>query len=300
MYINMLSDYLIEKFGEKFYRISLNGGMSCPNRDGTCGTRGCLFCSESGAGEFTPNLLLTMDEQITYAKKLVSDKTRSDKYIAYFQSFSNTYAPIDYLRKLYCSVVKRDDIAVLSIATRPDCINTEVIELLNEINKIKPVWIELGLQTSNENTARFIRRGYSNGVYEKAVTELRAVGCKIITHLILSLPYENREDMINSARYAGMHSDGIKFHMLYITNDSDIFKVYNDEKINLLSLDEYVDVLCDCLRVIPESVVIHRLTGDGDKTKLVAPLWTCDKKRVLREINCAFKDRDINQGEYLI
>lgn len=300
MYINMLSDYLKEEFGEKIYRLSLNGGMTCPNRDGTCGTKGCLFCSESGAGEFTPDILLSIDEQIEIAKKLVSDKSTSDKYIAYFQAFSNTYAPIEYLRKLYYSVIERVDVAVLSIATRPDCLSDDVICLLKELNRIKPVWVELGLQTSNENTASLIRRGYSNKVYEEAVIKLKSIGCKIITHLILSLPEETKEDMINSAKYAGQYSDGIKFHMLYIYKDSDIAELYQNNKIKLINLEEYVDILCECLRVVPKNAVIHRLTGDGDKSKLLAPLWSANKKIVLREIHNAFKDRDINQGENLI
>lgn len=297
MYINMLSEYLKETYGEKLYRISLDGGMTCPNRDGTCGDKGCIFCTESGSGEFTPDKLLSIDEQIERAKDLVSHKSKSNRYIAYFQSFSNTYAPVDYLRKLYFDVINREDVAVLSIATRPDCLGEEVIKLLYELNKIKPVWVELGLQTSNEDTAAFIRRGYSNEIYENAVENLKAAGCKIITHLILGLPYENKEDMIKSARYAGKFSDGIKFHMLYIAKNTDIEKIYSKGELKLLSIEEYTNVLCECLRVIPEEVVIHRITGDGDKKYLIAPIWTANKKKVLQEIHNAFKDRDINQGE---
>ena len=299
MYINMLSEYLIETYGEKLYRISLDGGMTCPNRDGTCGDKGCIFCTESGSGEFTPDKLLSIDEQIERAKDLVSHKSKSNRYIAYFQSFSNTYAPVDYLRKLYFDVINREEVAVLSIATRPDCLGEEVIKLLYELNEIKPIWVELGLQTSNEDTAAFIRRGYSNEIYENAVENLKAAGCKIITHLILGLPYENKEDMIKSARYAGEFSDGIKFHMLYIAKNTDIEKIYLKGELKLLSIEEYTNVLCECLRVIPEEVVIHRITGDGDKKPLIAPIWTANKKKVLQEIHNAFKDRDINQGEYI-
>ena len=299
MYINMLSDYLKETFGEKLYRISLNGGMSCPNRDGTCGSDGCLFCSEKGAGEFTPDIALSLDEQIEEGKKLVLHKTKSDKFIAYFQAFSNTYAPVEYLRKLYFDVINRKDIAVLSIATRPDCINNDVIKLLEEINRIKPVWVELGLQTSKEDTAKIIRRGYRNCVYEEAVEKLKSAGCKVITHLILGLPYESKSDMISSAQYAGRISDGIKFHMLYITKDSDLNTYYEENKFYVLTREEYIDILCCCVRVIPKNVVIHRLTGDGEKSMLVAPLWTVNKKKVLREINNAFTDRDVQQGEYV-
>ena len=299
MYINMLSDYLKYTFGEKIYRIPLNGGMTCPNRDGTCGYRGCIFCNESGAGEFTPDKLLSLNKQIEAGKSLVANKTKSDKYIAYFQAFSNTYAPVEYLQKLFMEVISREDIAVLSIATRPDCLPDDVVMLLKELNNIKPVWVELGLQTSNEDTAVLIRRGYENNIYEEAVLKLRSVGCKVITHLILGLPYESKDEMICSARYAGKLSDGIKFHMLYITKDSDLDSYYKEKRFHILSIEEYIDILCSCIRVIPKGVVIHRLTGDSEKSKLVAPLWTMNKKKVLREINNAFVDRNIEQGEYI-
>lgn len=299
MYINMLSDYLKDNFGEKLYRISLDGGMTCPNRDGTCGTRGCIFCTEDGSGEFTPHKYLSLDEQIKAGKKLVENKTRSDKYIAYFQAFSNTYAPVEYLRKLYTKVIKRDDIAILSIATRPDCINDEVLCLLDELNKIKPVWVELGLQTCNEKTAVFIRRGYKNDVYESAVAKLKDINCKVITHIIFGLPFESKDEMIKSAKYAGRFSDGIKFHMLYVAKNTDLAKIYENIPFPMLSMDEYIDVLCNSLRVVPKETVIHRLTGDGDKKSLIAPLWSCNKKKVLREINNALIDRNIVQGERL-
>ena len=299
MYVNMLSDYLKAEFGEKYYRLSLNGGMTCPNRDGTCGTKGCLFCGEKGAGEFTPDIRLTLDEQIESAKRFVADKTKVDRYIAYFQAYSNTYAPIGYLRELYYIVINREDIAVLSIATRPDCLSDEVVDLLRDLNKIKPVWVELGLQTSNEKTAKLIRRGYTNEVYLKAVEDLHQAGVKVITHIILGLPFEQKEDMINSARFAGKISDGIKFHMLYVTEDTDLAELYYLEQLRLIGIEEYIDILCKCIRVIPPEVVIHRLTGDPEKSKLIAPLWTAHKKKVLKEIHNAFKDRNIVQGEYL-
>ena len=299
MYINMLSDYLKDSFGEKLYRIALDGGMTCPNRDGTCGDRGCIFCSESGAGEFTPDKFLSLNEQIETGKALVAHKTKSNKFIAYFQAFSNTYAPVEYLRKLYTDVIMREDIAILSIATRPDCLSDDVVMLIKELNNIKPVWVELGLQTSKEETAEFIRRGYKNNVYKEAVEKLKCAGCKVITHLILGLPFESKEDMISSAKFAGNFSDGIKFHMLYITKDSDLYAYYKNNEFHILSREEYIDILCSCVRVIPEKVVIHRLTGDGEKSRVVAPLWTLNKKKVLREINNAFTDRDIVQGEYI-
>lgn len=295
----MLSDYLKDLFGEKLYRISLDGGMTCPNRDGTCGNDGCIFCTEKGSGEFTPDKLLSLNEQIEFSKELVAHKTNSDKFIAYFQAFSNTYAPIEYLRRLYFEVISRDDIAVLSIATRPDCINDDVVFLLKELVKIKPVWIELGLQTSNEKTARFIRRGYPNNCYENAVYRLKATGCNVITHIILGLPGESKKDMINTSMYVGNLSDGVKFHMLYVAKNTDLSRLYDSGGFELLSRDEYIDILCECIRVIPKTTVIHRLTGDCEKSQLIAPLWTADKKKVLREIQNAFVDRDIKQGENL-
>ena len=299
MYVNMLSDFLKTEFGEKYYRLSLNGGMSCPNRDGTCGTKGCIFCGEEGAGEFTPEISLSFNEQINSAKKLVSKKSKCDKYIAYFQAYSNTYAPLDYLRNLYYQVINRDDIAVLSIATRPDCINNDIVDLLKELNEIKPVWIERGLQTSNERTAEFIRRGYKNDVYLKAAKMLSEAGIKLITHIILGLPSETKEDMIESAKFAGKVSDGIKFHMLYVSSNTDLAEYYKSGCFSILDRDEYIDILCECIRVIPPRVVIHRLTGDPDKSKLIAPLWSANKKKVLREIQNAFVDRNIVQGEFL-
>lgn len=300
MYINMLSDYLKDSFGEKLYRIALDGGMSCPNRDGTCGTGGCIFCGEQGSGEFAQSKFLDIYRQIEEGKKLIAHKSRSDKYIAYFQAFSNTYASIEYLRHLFHTVITRDDIAILSLATRPDCLNGKVLELLKELNEIKPVWVELGLQTVNSKTANFIRRGYPLEVYDKGVTNLKAIGCKVITHIIFGLPFESKSEMLSSAAYAGAKSDGVKFHMLYVTKGTDLEKLYNKGEINLLSRDEYIDILCEALRLTPRATVIHRLTGDGDKRILIAPKWIENKKRVLREIENALWDRNIEQGERLI
>lgn len=295
MYCYMLSDYLKDTFGEKLYKLTLSSGMTCPNRDGRCGTKGCIFCSDKGAGEFSQSATLSISDQIENAK--ITTPTVSGKYIAYFQSFTNTYAPLTRIKDLYAQVVTRDDIAVLSIATRPDCLDNDVIEYLSELNRIKPVWIELGLQTSNEHTAKFIRRGYTLDVYVNAAQKLRQNGIKVITHLILGLPYETKRDMIESARFAGKLSDGIKLHTLYVTKGSDLAELYRNNKINLFSKDEYIDILCECVRVIPKEVVIHRLTGDADKNQLIAPLWSADKIHLLRDINNAFYDRNITQGE---
>ena len=297
MYCYILSDYLKETFGEKLYKLTLSSGMTCPNRDGTCGNKGCIFCSDKGAGEFSQSSALTITQQIENAKNITP--TISGRYIAYFQSFTNTYAPIEQIKELYSPIVRREDIAILSIATRPDCLSDEIINFLSELNQIKPVWIELGLQTSNEETARFIRRGYPLDVYKQTALKLKRAGIKVITHLILGLPQETKQDMIASAKLAGEMSDGIKFHNLYVTKGTDLAALYNDGEIKLLSKEEYIDVLCECIRVIPKNIVIHRLTGDADKKDLIAPIWSADKIHLLREINNAFYDRNINQGEYL-
>ena len=293
----MLSDYLKKNYNTKLYKLMLSSGFTCPNRDGKCGTKGCIFCSESGAGEFAQSADLSFEEQIRIAKL---SAPQSKQYIAYFQSFTNTYATPDEIEKLYTPVVLRDDIAVLSIATRPDCLSEKIIEVLSKLNAIKPVWVELGLQTIHENTANFIRRGYPLAVYTDAVKRLKSAGIKVITHLILGLPGECKDDMIKSAAFAGKLSDGIKFHSLYITKNTDLAKLYIDSKIKLLTQEEYIDILCECIRVIPKNVAIHRLTGDPKKSTLIAPIWTRDKIKLLKEINNAFYDRNITQGEKLI
>lgn len=299
MHCYMLSDYLKKQYGTKLYKLLLSGGMTCPNRDGKCGVGGCIFCSSGGSGEFSQDSELSVDEQIKREKHKLKDKSKADKYIAYFQAFSNTYASVSYLRDLYMPVVMRDDIAVLSVATRPDCLSDDIIELLVELNSIKPVWVELGLQTSNERTAEFINRGYRNKVYEEATEKLRKANITVITHLILGLPHETKEEMITSARYAGLHSDGIKFHLLYVVKGTKLADLYKMGAFELISMDEYVDILCDCIRNIPKNVVIHRLTGDPDKATLIAPVWSADKVKVLREIHNALYDKNVIQGEYL-
>ncbi len=296
MFVYMLSDYLKEKYKCKLYKLMLSSGFTCPNRDGKCGTEGCIFCGEFGAGEFAQSSQLTVSEQIENAKKNVPSV--SGQYIAYFQSFTNTYATAEIIENLYMPVVLREDVAILSIATRPDCISDEIIQVLIKLNNIKPVWIELGLQTINDNTARFIRRGYPLSVYEESVKKLKKAGITVITHVILGLPNETKEDMIKTSAYVGRFSDGIKFHSLYVSKNTDLERLYTKGNITLLSQEEYIDILCECLRHIPKNVVVHRLTGDPDKETLIAPLWTNNKIKLLREINNALYDRNIVQGEY--
>ncbi len=297
MHYYSLNEYLKSTFGEKVYKISLDAGLSCPNRDGTLSTKGCIFCSKGGSGEFSASRNLSISEQIEQAKQRISSKTDCRKFIAYFQPFTNTYADVSYLRKVYYEAIENESIVALSIATRPDCLGDDIIELLKEINSIKPVWIELGLQTIHKSTSDYIRRCYELTVYDEAVAKLRSIGVQIITHIILGLPYETKEMMLESVKYAGERSDGIKLQLLHILKDTDLLDEYNKGYFETLSMEEYTDILCDCIEVLPTNVVIHRLTGDGDKKILVAPLWSDDKKRVLNYINKIFRDRDITQGK---
>ncbi len=300
MKINMLSDYLKSEYGKKLYKLLLSGGMTCPNRDGKCGIGGCIFCSGEGSGEYSQKYDEDISVQIEKAKTMLSQKElENGEFIAYFQSFSNTYDTPENIRKLYLPVVRRSDIKILDIATRPDCIDDNILHVLSELNDIKPLWVELGLQTIHDNTAKYIRRGYPLSVYKATAKKLRANGIKVITHLILGLPGETKADMIESARLAGEYSDGIKFHALLVQKGTEIEKDYLRGDFETLERDEYIDILCECIRSIPESVVIHRLTSDGDKKTLISPLWTLDKPKVLREIENAFYDKDIFQGEYL-
>lgn len=283
-----LNDYCLEQFGEKLYKLSLNGGMTCPNRDGTCGTRGCIFCSAGGSGDFAPSAELDMGKQIEAAKRRVAAKYKGERYIAYFQAYTNTYAPVEYLRDLFLPVIMRPDISVLSIATRPDCLGDDVLELLNELSSIKPVWVELGLQTVHSRTAEYIRRGYGLEVYDDAVKKLNSMGIHTVTHVILGLPGESREDMLNTVRHVkDVHSGGIKLQLLHVLEGTDLAEDYRGGKFEVMSLEEYTDIVCDCVKLIGDDMVIHRLTGDGPKRILIAPLWSGDKKRVINTINCA-------------
>lgn len=296
MYYYSLNEYLKNTFGKKVYKISLNGGMTCPNRDGTLSTKGCIFCSKGGSGEFSADKLLSVTEQIEQAKLRIKEKTDCKRFIAYFQPFTNTYADISYLRKIFYEAIENPDIAVLSIATRPDCLEKDVLMLIDELNRIKPVWIELGLQTIHKKTSDYIRRCYELEVYDEAVKNLKEIGITVVTHIILGLPFETKEMMLESVKYAGERSDGIKLQLLHVLKDTDLLNDYNRGLFNTLSIEEYIDILCESIEILPKNVVIHRLTGDGDKKLLVAPLWSADKKRVLNSINKEFKERNIVQG----
>lgn len=283
--------YLKDKFGQKVYKISLDGGFTCPNRDGKIDTRGCIFCSKGGSGDFAQNRDLSITEQIESGKKIVEKKIKSGKYIAYFQAFTNTYAPVEILRAKYSEAINRPDIVALSIATRPDCLGDDVIELLDEMNKIKPVFVELGLQTIHSDSAKYIRRGYSLEVYNEAVKKLKNIGVNIVVHIILGLPNESEEDMLESVKYVCQSQiDGIKLQLLHIIAGTDLAKDYEKGLFKTLEFDEYVELIAKCVAIIPKNIVIHRLTGDGAKKDLIAPLWSADKKRVLNAINKALRE----------
>lgn len=280
-----LNQYLKVRFGTKIYKIALDGGFTCPNRDGTLGTRGCIFCSKGGSGDFAESRKLSIYDQIEQGKRKVAGKIKDGKYIAYFQAFTNTYAGVDRLESLYMQAIEHEDIVALSIGTRPDCLSEEVIELLERLNKIKPIFVELGLQTIHEDTAKYIRRGYELSVYDDAVRRLHKAGLNVVTHLIIGLPNETKDDMLKSVEYVCNVTNGIKLQLLHILKDTDLEAQYNDGKIKTLTLDEYCDIICDCIKIIPKNVVIHRLTGDGAKRDLIAPLWSADKKNVLNTLN---------------
>ena len=283
--VTLLNDYLRKSFGCKVYKIALNGGFTCPNRDGSIGTGGCIFCSEGGSGEFAADSSLSVTEQIEQGKKLVAGKEKDGKYIAYFQAYTGTYAPIDRLKSLYTEAINHPDVVALSVATRPDCLPDETISLLSDLNHVKPVWVELGLQTIHEKTAAYIRRGYDLSVYDNAVARLRENNIEVITHMIIGLPGESTEDILDTVKYiCDTGATGIKLQLLHVLKGTDLEKEYNAGRVKILSEDEYIDILKQCVKLIPENVVIHRLTGDGDKRILVAPLWGGNKKHVWNRI----------------
>ena len=279
-----LNQYLQDRYQKKIYKIAINAGFTCPNRDGTLSEKGCIFCSGSGSGDFAGSPALSVTEQIAAGKERIRAKLPEDNYgfIAYFQAFTNTYAPVETLRMLYTEAMKNPEVEILSIATRPDCLGEDVLDLLSELNHIKPVWVELGLQTIHERTSEYIRRCYSLSVYDEAVRNLRARGIETIVHVILGLPGETKEDMLETVRYVGESGvQGIKLQLLHVLKGTDLAQDYLDGKFSCLTFDEYYDIVKDALSVLPENTVIHRMTGDGDKRILIAPEWSKDKKKVI-------------------
>lgn len=292
-----LNDALRERFGEKLYKLALNGGCTCPNRDGTLGTRGCIFCSAGGSGEFAANPGLSIREQIEDGKRRLSGKRPVQRYIAYFQAYTNTYGPIGRLRDMFMEAIAQPEIAVLSIATRPDCLGDEVLALLAELNERKPVWVELGLQTIHEKTAAFIRRGYPLPVFDEAMEALAERKIETVVHTILGLPGETPEMMLDTVRYVSRTpASGIKLQLLHILKNTDLAEYYARTGFPVLSMEEYVDLVVRCLEVCRPDLVIHRLTGDGPSDLLTAPLWSQAKRTVLNAIHRELKLRNTWQG----
>ena len=295
---NSLNKELRRIFGGKVIKLSIDGGFTCPNRDGTKGTRGCIFCGEEGSGEFASSSCLPLKEQVRSQKELLSNKWKADKYIIYFQSFTNTYAPVERLKKLYYEALKIEGVVGIAIATRPDCLDDEVIELLAELNRKTFLWVELGLQTIHEETAKFIRRGYDLAVYDQAIKRLKENNIRVVTHLIIGLPKESREDILESVKYvAKTNTWGIKLHSLYIQRDTDLYDYYLRKPFSIMTLEEYVNIVVDALEILPKSMIVHRLTGDGKRGLLVEPKWTLNKIKVLTSIDKELKNRDSYQGK---
>ena len=291
-----LNEYLKNQFGDKVYKLALDSGCTCPNRDGKLDTRGCIFC-HNGSSHFA-EMGIDINQQIENAKNRVRNKIKTDKFIAYFQSFTNTYGDVDYLEKLFTTAINREDIVAISIGTRPDCLSEDVISMLHRLCKIKPVWVELGLQTSNEKSAEYIRRCYDNSVYEKAVSDLKSINVNVITHIIIGLPNETKEDVLNTVDFSvKCGTDGVKLQLLHILKDTDLYEDYKKGIVKPLGLNEYMDILFDCIERIPRDIVIHRITGDAPKKYLVEPQWSGDKKMVLNTINKEMEKRDIIQGK---
>ncbi|MCR4753959.1 MAG: TIGR01212 family radical SAM protein [Lachnospiraceae bacterium] len=280
-----LNEYLKSRYGKKLYKIAIDAGFSCPNRDGTLGDKGCIFCSGRGSGDFAEDRNKSITEQIEAGKARVASKLPKDGdygLIAYFQAFTNTYAPIVRLRDVYTEALSHPQVALISIATRPDCLSDEVLDLISELNEIKPVWVELGLQTIHEKTSEYIRRGYKLDVYDTAVRNLKERGIETIVHVILGLPGESHEQMLKTVKYVGDSGvQGIKLQLLHVLKGTDLADDYLAGEFECLTIDEYVSIVCDALRILPDDIVIHRMTGDGDKKTLIAPEWSKDKKRVL-------------------
>lgn len=292
--------FLKNRFGEKIYKVSLDGGFTCPNRDGTIGTCGCIFCSEGGSGDFASDARLSVSDQITQGISLVAAKNPSSRYIAYFQAFTNTYAPVSRLRKLFTEAIEDSRIAALAIGTRPDCLPDNVLALLKELNERKPVFVELGLQTIHPVTAGLIRRGYPLSCFEEAVRNLSSIGIWTVVHLILGLPGETEDMMLESVRYLNsLPIHGVKFSMLHILKGTDLADIYREKPFPVFTMESYVNLILQCIGNLRSDIVIHRLTGDGPKDLLIAPLWSLRKRTVLNNIAHQLKVQDIRQGDFL-
>ncbi|MDQ0150173.1 radical SAM protein (TIGR01212 family) [Eubacterium multiforme] len=293
-----LNYFLRHKFNEKVFKISLDGGFSCPNRDGTISIGGCLFCSESGSGDYAGDRNLSISKQFCDMKKMMNKKWKDGKYIAYFQAFTNTYAPVEELRRKYTEAIEEDGVVALAIATRPDCLGDDVLDLLEEINKNIYVWIELGLQTVSDETARKINRGYKLDVFEDATRKLKERNIDFVTHCIFGLPGETKEDMLKTVDYiAHSGSKGIKFHLLHLMKHTPMVKLYDKGELQFVSKEDYIDLICKSVAKLPEDMVVHRLTGDAPRDLLIGPMWSLKKWEILNAIDKALIDNDIYQGK---
>ena len=296
--IYMLNDFLKEKFNEKIYKVSLDGGFTCPNRDGKVSRGGCIFCSENGSGDFTATKLKSIHAQIEEQIDLVSKKYKGDKYIAYFQNFTNTYAEVSYLRKIYEEALSHEKIVGLAIATRPDCLEDDVLELLAELNKKTFLWVELGLQTLNDDVAKYFNRAYETEIYEEASEKLNRLSIKFVTHIIIGLPKEEEDDYLKTAIFAqNCGTWGIKLHLMYVVKNTPLEKLYLNGDLKVNTKEEYVEKVVNVLENISSEIVVHRLTGDGDRETLVAPLWSIKKIDVLNSIHKELKRRNTYQGK---
>ena len=295
---NTLNEELKREFGQKVMKLSIDGGFTCPNRDGTIGIKGCIFCGEEGSGEFAGSRFVSIKEQVEDQKELLSKKWNTDKYIIYFQNFTNTYGSIEKLRNLYYEAINIAGVVGLAIATRPDCLDEDILNLLSELNSKTYLWIELGLQTIHEATAKFIRRGYPLSTYDKAIERLKSRNIRVVTHIILGLPHESKEEILETVKYvANTNTWGIKLHSLYIQKDTDLYRYYTNNPFKIMSKDEYVSLVVDCLEVLPRAFVVHRVTGDGKRELLYEPKWSLDKLGVLSSIDKELKTRKTFQGD---
>jgi len=293
-----LNYFLREKFGEKVFKISLDAGFSCPNRDGTISSGGCIFCSERGSGDFAGDRCFSISKQFEDIKTMMNKKWKDGKYIAYFQAYTNTYAPIEVLKAKYDEAVNQEDVVSLAIATRPDCLKEEVLDLLGEYSKKVYTWVELGLQTSKDETAKLINRGYKLVVFEEAVRKLREKKVDVVVHVIFGLPGETREDMLSTIEYLSrMDIQGVKLHLLHLMKNTPLERLYDQGKLRLLEMEEYLELITTAVTMLPENIVVHRLTGDAPRDLLIGPMWSLRKWEVLNAIDKKFEDEDLYQGK---
>lgn len=293
-----LNYFLRNKFNEKIYKISLDGGFTCPNRDGRVAKGGCTFCSARGSGDYAGSRILSITEQFEDRKKMMEKKWKDGKYIAYFQAYTNTYAPVEELKRKYEEALAQENVVALSIATRPDCLDDDVLDFLEELNKKTYLWVELGLQTINDETANNFNRGYDFEVFDRSIKKLQERGIEVVVHTIFGLPGESKEDMLKTINYvAHSGAQGIKFHLLHLMKNTKMTEQYEREEFELLSKEDYIDLICKGVAMIPEEMVVHRLTGDAPRASLIGPMWSLKKWEVLNDIDRALVENDIWQGK---